>query len=451
MKPVAIIIPVYNAINDLRMAVDSIFQTTNYPFKMLLIESESTDGTAELCDELAKQYDQIEVFHTKREAPVQKAINFGIKKAGDMDIYLTHTDTVHYKFGGYDWLDQVVKESKRDKCGAVIPINGGGISGPTFLNQFKWAGTWAFFIKRETINEIGLYDEQMNCGDDIDYTYRIVKSGKNISIINKFFMDHHHRGREDKDNEIGKLMEANGIYFKLKHELVFKPVTIGIPLYNDLHNFKEAVDSLINSTGFPFNLLIVESESTDGSAEYADLLPKLYPSKNIEVIHTKKEGPLKAYEKIFSLAIERNTDLYLTQSDTVHRKMRDDWLYHMYKISQYEDCGGVTCKGGGGVSGPEFIEGFEWTGAWSFYLPISTLKKVGIYDEKIPLGWGVDIDYSYRIKKLGLLIYEMNYFVEHYPNYEDSHEHEKVDNFEQLKKEAFEYMRKKHKIESSVT
>ena len=68
------------------------------------------------------------------------------------------------------------------------------------------------------------------------------------------------------------------------------------------------------------------------------------------------------------------------------------------------------------------------------------------FDEKIPLGWGVDIDYTYAVEQLGLKVYLIDYWVNHHPNYETGHEHEKVDNINELKNKAFEYMRKKWKL-----
>lgn len=111
-----------------------------------------------------------------------------------------------------------------------------------------------------------------------------------------------------------------------------------------------------------------------------------------------------------------------------------------------EDCGIVTCYGGGGQSGHDFINGFHWVGAWCTYIPYRTIEKLGGYDENIPLGWAVDIDYTYAIEQLGLQIYIIDYWVNHIPNYETGHEHEKVKNINELRKEAFRYMREKWKV-----
>ena len=42
-KPVAIVLTCYNSGGHLRYAIDSILNNTKYPFKLILVESESTD------------------------------------------------------------------------------------------------------------------------------------------------------------------------------------------------------------------------------------------------------------------------------------------------------------------------------------------------------------------------------------------------------------------------
>ncbi len=221
---------------------------------------------------------------------------------------------------------------------------------------------------------------------------------------------------------------------------------IGIPVYNDLEGLKYCFYTFLNSTLIRDKIILLESESKDGSAEFCDELAKFYTF--VEVIHTPKEGPLKAYNRLFQIAKERHEDLFLTQTDVIFpRKYNCDWLQEMMRIAnEREDCGMISCYGGGGQSGPDFIQGFKWIGAWCTYIPYRTIEKLGGYDENIPLGWGVDIDYTYAVQQLGLQIYTIDYWVNHHPNYVEGHEHEKIDNVKDLVQEAFKYMRQKWKV-----
>lgn len=223
-------------------------------------------------------------------------------------------------------------------------------------------------------------------------------------------------------------------------------LVIACPVYNDIEGLKYAFYSLLNSTLVRDKILFVVSDSPDGSDKFCDELAKFY--KFVEVIHTPKKGPMDAYQKIFKYAKENKSDLFLFQTDVIFpRKFNCDWLVEMKRISnEREDCGIVTCYGGGGQSGPDFIKDFHWVGAWCTYISYRAIEKLGGYDENIPLGWGCDIDYTYAIEQNGLRVYVIDYWVNHTPNYVAGHEHEKVSNIQELRTKAYEYMRKKWKV-----
>lgn len=218
MEPkVAIVLPCCNSMPYLQFAVESIFNSTNFPFKLILVENGSTDGTSKYCDELAKK-DNVEVYHIpKRGLP--NATNFGIKKAGDLDVYLTQDDVIHFKLLGRDWLMEMYNVSKNQETGQITTLNGGGISGKEYLEGLRWVGTWSNYIPRRTIKEVGLFDEKMRCGTgmDVDYSYRILKKNKKISIINCWVQHHRltNHGNVDDHAVIMKMAK----YFRTKHKL----------------------------------------------------------------------------------------------------------------------------------------------------------------------------------------------------------------------------------------
>ena len=220
---------------------------------------------------------------------------------------------------------------------------------------------------------------------------------------------------------------------------------IGVPVYNDVKGLRVMFDSLLDSTTAFDKIVLIESESTDGSNKTCDWLSSL--DKCIETIHTPKLGPLDAYNRLFEIAKKEKADLFLTQTDVKFPSCYNrDWLVDMKKVAEVDKCGIITCYAGGGTSGPDFINGYPWVGAWCTYIPYRTIEKIGGYDMNIPLGYGVDIDYTYAIQSIGLKIYVVNYWVDHHPNYNEGHEHEKCSDFEQKKKEAFRYMREKWKV-----
>lgn len=215
-RPVAIIIPTKDNIAQLKNAVNSILYHTSYTYRLIIIESESTDGTAEYTDELARRYSFIKVYHTKAEGSI-KAVNFGILKTQDEDIYLTQDDVI-IDSKGYNWLRIMNLEAQKLEVGIVTTLGGIGVSGNTYYEGLRWVGTWSMYIPRTTINLIGIFDPNFKIGEDIDYAYRVKLAGLKISILPLHFEHHQKRATPHQDQSESIKREAS-IYFKQKHNL----------------------------------------------------------------------------------------------------------------------------------------------------------------------------------------------------------------------------------------
>lgn len=92
---VSIIMPVYNADKYLRDGVESLINQTYKNIEILLVNDGSTDSSADLCDEFARNDARIRVFH-KENGGTHTARNLGIEQAkGDFLMFIDPDD----------WLD----------------------------------------------------------------------------------------------------------------------------------------------------------------------------------------------------------------------------------------------------------------------------------------------------------------------------------------------------------
>ena len=213
---VAIILPCMGNLPYLKVTIKCLFDSTRFPFKLIIIESESTDGTYKYCDELAKEKENVEVYHTLKGG-LPAAINFGIEKAGNLDCYITQDDVIHFRLLGRDWLAEMYEASKNKNVGQVTSIRGMGTSGKDYIEGMRWVGTWSLYLPRRTINEIGEFDEKMKAGDDIDYSYRCMKKKEIITIIDYWVQ--HHRFTEHSSGDTEKVKKEMSKYFKKKWNL----------------------------------------------------------------------------------------------------------------------------------------------------------------------------------------------------------------------------------------
>lgn len=219
---------------------------------------------------------------------------------------------------------------------------------------------------------------------------------------------------------------------------------IGVPVRNDLESLEDMFLSLTLSTAAADKIVFVLGANiTDGADIYCDKLAVLY--SNVQVIHADTKTPLEAYNILFNLAKEEKADLFLTQTDVVFPKLyHRDWLRQMANLAKQSNIGAITCINGGGVSGKDYLEGFNWIGGWCSYYPLRTLEIVGGFDTDFPNGFGVDIDHSYQITLAGLQIVRVNYWVDHHMQNERSHD--TSPEAESMKQASAKYFRKKYKL-----
>ena len=155
-------------------------------------------------------------YHIPKKG-LPNAINFGIEKARDLDVYITQDDVIHNGLFGRDWLAEMYNIAKyHEKVGIVTSVGGGGISGPDYVDGMKWVGTWSLYLPRRTINKIGTFDEKMGPGDDIDYSYRCQKKDLQILIVDYWVQHHRLTDHGNVDSEKAKKQMSE--YFKNKYK-----------------------------------------------------------------------------------------------------------------------------------------------------------------------------------------------------------------------------------------
>ena len=87
---ITVIIPVYNVKKYLKRCVNGVLAQTYKNLEVILVDDGSTDGCAELCDELFKTDKRVVVFH-KQNGGLSSARNYGVRAANGK--YITFVDS----------------------------------------------------------------------------------------------------------------------------------------------------------------------------------------------------------------------------------------------------------------------------------------------------------------------------------------------------------------------
>lgn len=199
-EKVSVIMPVLNEKFYIKNCLESLL-TQDYPkeyLEIILVDGNSTDGTTEILNEYAEKYDFIKVIENPKKT-VQFALNLGIKNS--TGTYIVRMDA-HADYEK-DYISKCVEyliKTGADNVGGPTVAKGKfetqKIIAAAYKSPFALGGSkhydenfegyadtvaWGAF-KKQTLVDIGMYDERLPRSEDEDLNLRIVKNGGKIYI-----------------------------------------------------------------------------------------------------------------------------------------------------------------------------------------------------------------------------------------------------------------------------
>lgn len=200
-----IIIPVYNAYDDLKKCLDSVYKYTDLQSnRLILINDNSSDNRIKpYLDSQTKE--NVFVIHNDINKGFSNNINKGMEQSEERDVILLNSDTVVTK----NWVEKIVKCAYSDSSiGTVTPLSNNATlcSVPNFCEEntlpegmtieqaaaiveecslkkyprITVANGFCMFVKREVINIIGNFDAETfgrGYGEENDFCNRAEQMG----------------------------------------------------------------------------------------------------------------------------------------------------------------------------------------------------------------------------------------------------------------------------------
>ena len=199
----SVIVPVYNKKIYLEDLFQCICNQKFSEFECIVIDDGSTDGSSEMCDEIAKYDDRFQIYHISNSG-VSHARNMGLKIArGEFITFIDADDRV-----GPEYLEGLYLEIVESKSDMVICsvektwISGrrkkinlpriGKIPMSDVLQDFaKWQKAtgiygycWGKLIQKKII-ENSWFDEKTSLAEDFEFWLKIYPKVKYISFISQ--------------------------------------------------------------------------------------------------------------------------------------------------------------------------------------------------------------------------------------------------------------------------
>lgn len=235
--------------------------TKKIAYEVVVVDNNSTDGSPVAIQRLKGKVKNLTLIKSKENLGFSRGNNLGIKKAKGQYILLLNSDTVLKENSiekMAEWMDknQKVGISTCKLVGSNGKIQGNGGHFPTLLRVFSWMSiedipgvikiirpfhplqekwilrddsvyqnywepdwvTGAFFmIRRETLSQIGVLDEDyFMYTEDTDYCYRAKKADWKVAYVPKTSILHY--GGASSTKEFPVLSEYKGVKtFYKKH------------------------------------------------------------------------------------------------------------------------------------------------------------------------------------------------------------------------------------------
>jgi len=234
---VTLIMPTFNTLKYTTMALDSISSHTKVPYKMIVIDNGSTDGTVQM------------LRANQNLVHIENDVNLGFPIA--VNIALEHVDTEYFAILNSDivvaenWLEHMCFIMEKYPKTALVGPRTNYVSGPQIVRNitYKTPEEFQYFaaarlanckelptelnrlvffcvlIKSELLQTIGGLDEIFGMGnfEDDDYCRQAVTKGYKCLIDNQIFV-HHFGSQTFKSSDINyqESMERNLRIYKEK-------------------------------------------------------------------------------------------------------------------------------------------------------------------------------------------------------------------------------------------
>ena len=303
VKKLSIIIPIYNAYEETKKCIVSVFENTKIPYELILIDDFSSDERIGLLMDEMEKISNVKVIRNPENKGFVKSCNIGMQNS-DGDIVLLNSDTIVTP----KWLQKLVVAAYSDeKIGTVTPFsNSSDIQLPEMVknndnqedlsidemsNLVEKTSTtgnivaptgngFCLFIKRETIEDIGIFDEENfgeGYGEETDFSMR-ARNKRWINIRNDSIFIYHKRHASFSDEKTDELQKRNRVIIEKKH-----PTT-----YEDWHEFKASK--------------ILRTSINNIKSALNDYDPrKIYKKRILYVSYSDSEGNPRLNEDFFKI------------------------------------------------------------------------------------------------------------------------------------------------------
>ena len=295
-RPVSVIVPVYNAADDVEVCIERLKTYTSSDVPILFINDASTDPRIASLLDVAAREPNMQVLHNDTNLGFTRTINLGLTETGRSDVIILNSDARVTP----GWLEGMAFAARSepsiatvtamsDRAGAfsapnagndnVLPVN---VDEPTYARAFRrhslglypkvpTGNGFCMYISRACIDEIGPLDAEAfprGYGEENDFCMRAQRAGWRHVIDDRTYVFH------DRSKSFGEakteLMSAGRKIIDQRYPEYKKAIQVfsndGKIMLARLRA-KHALAACRNNTELPLRILFVVSTQTGGTPQ----------------------------------------------------------------------------------------------------------------------------------------------------------------------------------------
>lgn len=256
----------YNKKNILEKCIDSILSNTRYPhFNIIVYSNGCSDGTQEYLLDLKEKHDNVDIILSEINEIFVKPNNKMMLLNPDHDVVLLNNDVVVVE----NWLEGLVNQAyisdrigivgskilnpdnTLQEFGSMLYLNGSGINfgkndNPNkakylYSKKAAYVSGCSMYIKRNTINKIGVFDELYDpaYAEDSDYCYTAWENDIEVNVTPHSLVYHLEGASSGKSENEGfkKFQKINIQKFLSKHGEYVEEVNNRVESINEEYQY----------------------------------------------------------------------------------------------------------------------------------------------------------------------------------------------------------------------
>lgn len=225
MPKISVVMSVYNGEKFLKESVSSILNQTYRDFEFIIIDDGSTDSSLEILRDFKKEDSRIKLVSRENKG-LTRSLNEGIKLAQGEYIARMDSDDISMPERFEKQIAFLEKNKDIALCGTWainIDENGneiGKYKTPIMSKEIKKTILFhnpfihpSVMIRKEIINNIGVYNEKIKYAQDYEYWLRVIKKNK-VANLDDFLLKYR-IGKKSMTRRSNMPMRLEGLFMRL--------------------------------------------------------------------------------------------------------------------------------------------------------------------------------------------------------------------------------------------